>query len=224
MVDEHRKLRFSDVAAAIEATPKALRKMLDHPQLVMFGPDSEETDGKWQDFTLLQVASFAISRRLIDFGGSVSVSSGRATSVLCDLYLSLFNLKHVHEEITGKKGVQLGTFLDHISGSHLVLTNDEDGVQAQHEVLTSVALKQRYPSWSLDRAVLIVPIGAVVSRAMARALIGPRIDSSGNERSALIPFRKVQLPIGRVYDAEERPVKKLAAKKRAAVTPKRAKR
>lgn len=221
MVDEHRKLRFSEVAASIEATPKAFRKMLDHPQLVMFA-DDEESGGKWQDFSLLQVAAFAIARRLIDFGGSVSISSARSVSVLVGLYKSLLDIEDVQDEVVGGRGVQLGTFLDHISGSHLVLTTDEDGTQANHEVLTSVALKKRYPSWSLDQAVLIVPIGAVASRAIARALLGPRIDSSGNERSALLPFRKVQLPLGKIFDAGGTVPKPKAASKSPAASKRKA--
>ncbi|WP_441252028.1 hypothetical protein AB8A28_05385 [Tardiphaga sp. 71_E8_N1_1] len=194
MVDAHRKLRFSDVAAAIESTPKALRKMLDSPQLVLLGSSSKDSDdSKWQDFSLLQISALAISRRLIEFGASIGVSSGRASASILELYLSLFNLRNVDEEVNGAGGPQLGTFLDHISGSHLVVTNDENG--GQHEVLSSVALKKRYPSWSLDRAILVVPIGPVVSRAIARALLGSGIDSSGNERSALIPFGKIKIPI-----------------------------
>jgi hypothetical protein len=75
-----KKLRFSDAVHAVESTPKALRKMLQNPHLVLPAPVG---DG-WKEFSLLQIAVLAIARRLIEFGYSVQSASRTACFTLID--------------------------------------------------------------------------------------------------------------------------------------------
>lgn len=74
------KLRFSDVVYAIEITPKALRNWLQRDQVTL---DSKKPDeGGWREFSFVDVAILAVTRRLVEFGVTVENASKLAHTIL----------------------------------------------------------------------------------------------------------------------------------------------
>lgn len=74
----YKKLRFSDVALAIETSPKSLRNWLQRGQVELF---TDRDDG-WHEFTYGDVAVLAIVRKLVDFGVGVPMASQIAHEAL----------------------------------------------------------------------------------------------------------------------------------------------
>lgn len=74
------KLRFSDVVYAIETTPKTLRNWLQRDQVTLDSQKPEE--GGWREFSFVDVAILALTRRLVDFGITVENASKLAHTIL----------------------------------------------------------------------------------------------------------------------------------------------
>ena len=65
-IDPTLKFRFSDVAHAIDTTPKSLRNWLQRSQVSL--NSSQPADGRWRFFELEDVASLALVRAIVRFG------------------------------------------------------------------------------------------------------------------------------------------------------------
>lgn len=72
--------RFSDVAFAIDATPKALRNWLQRDQVDLFSEAPE--GGGWRKYPLIDVAILALVRQLVTFGINVETASSLANTIL----------------------------------------------------------------------------------------------------------------------------------------------
>ena len=159
-----KKLRFSDAALAIESTPKALRKMLQNPTLVVPKPPQ---DG-WSEFSQVHIAVFAVARRLIEFGFSVA----GASSAGCFVVFTALPEAGAFE----RRPLNSGEFLGVLSDHYLKVVMNE-GVP-RWEVIVS-------PHWPLlgvedqARATLILPIKAIVQRAFERAGVSAADDMTG---------------------------------------------
>jgi hypothetical protein len=165
---KQKKLRFSDVAYAIESTPKALRKMLQNPELVLPVPVS---DG-WTEFSMVQIAVLAIARRLIEFGFSVQSAS------INSCFIVLESMAVASQSAT--KNFTAATFLRLVSDSFAIVYFDEGHfkIDMKHGPRWPAV-----PNGLQARPVLVVPIGAVVKRAFDRALLDSEGDMSGSESS-----------------------------------------
>lgn len=175
-----KKLRFSDVAYAVESTPKALRKMLQNPTLVM---PAAETDG-WTNFSLVQVAVLTIARRLIEFGFSVGWSSLNGCMIVLEAIV----------EVEGRCSPKftVGAFLRLLSDSYAIVHLGSEAPRID------IVHSKRWPTPHSElqvRPVLIVPIGAVVKRAFDRAFLGSDEDISGSEASLLAGIQKLTIII-----------------------------
>jgi len=73
-----RKLRFSDVAFGIDATPKTLRNWLQRDQVTL----TSSGEGGWRDFSIIDVALLAIVRKLVTFGVPLDDADGIASAVV----------------------------------------------------------------------------------------------------------------------------------------------
>lgn len=62
------EIRFADVVFAIDTTRKSLRKWLQSGKVEL---DSDSQEG-WRNFSLYDLATLAIMRKLVDFGVSVA--------------------------------------------------------------------------------------------------------------------------------------------------------
>lgn len=91
-----RKLRFSDAAYAIEATPKTLRNWLQRDQVKFehVGDSEAAKAGGWREFTIMEIAVLAITRKLVDFGMTVEEASSYADAILGDRASLLISYKH----------------------------------------------------------------------------------------------------------------------------------
>lgn len=74
-----KKLRFGDVAYAIDSTPKALRNWLQRDQIKLF---SEAPEEGWREFSFADVAVLAIVRKIVDFGSRVEEASWLAHAAI----------------------------------------------------------------------------------------------------------------------------------------------
>jgi hypothetical protein len=170
-----KKLRFSDAANAIESTPKALRKMLQNPGLVLPVPVS---DG-WKEFSLVQIAVLAIARRLIEFGFSVESASRNACSVLFESILGT--------SVATDDGFTAETFLRSICDAYAIAYFDEG------QLTVVVKREAQWPAMLHSfqkRPVIVIPIGAVVTRAFERVLLGAEGDMSGSAVSLLYGLKE----------------------------------
>jgi hypothetical protein len=176
-----KKLRFSDAVNAVESTPKALRKMLQNPHLVLPVPVS---DG-WQEFSLLQIAVLAIARRLIEFGFSVQSASRSACFTLVD---SLLGSPTAGDD----EGFTAEMFLQSICDVYAFGHFDEG--QLRVTVRREAQLQVMLPNLR-KRPVLVIPIGAVVTRAFERVLLGAEGDMSGSAFSLLNSLKEYRFEI-----------------------------
>ncbi|MBK6707563.1 MAG: hypothetical protein IPG54_08765 [Sphingomonadales bacterium] len=76
---KERKLRFSGVVYAVDASPKALRKWLQPEQVDLITP---RTEGGWNYFSMGDVAVLALVRSIVNFGVGVE------TKPPCSLHLA----------------------------------------------------------------------------------------------------------------------------------------
>jgi hypothetical protein len=170
-----KKLRFSDAVNAIESTPKALRKMLQNPGLVLPVPVS---DG-WKEFSLVQIAVLTIARRLIEFGFSVESASRNACSALFESILG--TSAAIDDDFTAE------TFLRSICDAYAIAYFDEG------QLTVVVKREAQWPAMLHSfqkRPVLVIPIGAVVKRAFERVLLGAEGDMSGSADSLLYGLKE----------------------------------
>lgn len=77
-----RKLRFGDVAYAIDATPKALRLWLQRELVQIRTPRPDA--GRWTEYSFADVAILALVRVLSNFGVDVPTANAIANKVLGD--------------------------------------------------------------------------------------------------------------------------------------------
>jgi hypothetical protein len=179
---KYKKLRFSDVAKAIESTPKALRKMLQNPGLVLPAP---VTDG-WTEFSLVQIAVLAVARRLIEFGFPVQFASTNACSVLFESILA--NSGVAEDKFEDK--FTADTFLRSISDAHAVVYFDDgQPVLVVKHVVQWTVMSDGFEK----RPILLIPIGAVVTRAFERLLLDGEGDMSGSAVSLLYGLKEFRM-------------------------------
>ena len=77
-----RKLRFGDVAYAIGATPKALRLWLQRELVTIRTPKAE--DGRWSEYSFVDVAILALVRTLSNFGVDIPNANAIANKIMGD--------------------------------------------------------------------------------------------------------------------------------------------
>lgn len=77
-----KKLRFSDVAYAIDSTPKALRLWLQRGLVVIDTP--QPAGGGWTEYSFRDIAILAFVRALVNFGVEVPAASAIANKALGD--------------------------------------------------------------------------------------------------------------------------------------------
>lgn len=82
-----RKLRFSDVAYAIDSPPKALRNWLQRRQVALFSDDL--SDG-WREFSFADIAVLALVRKMVDFGVPVETANGLAHNAVAMFQIDRF--------------------------------------------------------------------------------------------------------------------------------------
>jgi hypothetical protein len=86
-----RKLRFSDVAYAINATPKSLRLWLQRDLVKLHSPRPESG---WTEYSFVDVAILALVRQLANWGVDVSTASEIANEIITKLNPLLRSLKN----------------------------------------------------------------------------------------------------------------------------------
>ncbi|MBK9004931.1 MAG: hypothetical protein IPM67_01415 [Sphingomonadales bacterium] len=79
---KERKLRFSGVVYAVDASPKALRKWLQREQVDLITP---RTEGGWNYFSMGDVAVLALVRSIVNFGVGVETASRLARCILLEI-------------------------------------------------------------------------------------------------------------------------------------------
>lgn len=164
-----RKLRFSDAVFATEASPKALRKMLQSGKLLMPSPAREG----WSEFSPLQLTVLVVSRRLVDFGIQVEFASQLTCLALC---AALSSADNKSDDLSARD------FLQRLLHHYIMVLVDPKGGALSYEIVES-------DNWPLvndaiaHRPALTLPLHAIVSRCFERAPILSDDDMSGCERA-----------------------------------------
>jgi hypothetical protein len=84
-----RKLRFSDVVYAINASPKSLRLWLQRGLVQIHTPKQE---GGWTEYSFYDIAILALVRQFVNFGVTVPTASALANKVMTTFYPKLLNI------------------------------------------------------------------------------------------------------------------------------------
>lgn len=87
-----KKLRFSDVVYAINATPKSLRLWLQRGLVDIHTPKAE--GGGWTEYSFYDIAILALVRQFVNFGANVPTASALANKVMTTFYPKLLNVQH----------------------------------------------------------------------------------------------------------------------------------
>lgn len=88
-----RKLRFSDAAYAIDATPKTLRNWLARGLVKLHTPKPE--GGGWTEYSFADIAILALMRQFVSFGVDVPTASALANQVMLGFFPALtMGLRH----------------------------------------------------------------------------------------------------------------------------------
>ena len=89
-----KKLRFSDAVYAIGTTPKSLRLWLQRGLVEIDTPKPE--NGRWTEYSFLDIAILALVRALVNFGVDVPTASALANGIMGDHFFDQTNkLKNV---------------------------------------------------------------------------------------------------------------------------------
>ncbi len=86
-----KKLRFSDVVYAINATPKSLRLWLQRGLVDIHTPKAA---GGWTEYSFYDIAILALVRQFVNFGANVPTASLLANKVMTTFYPKLLNVQH----------------------------------------------------------------------------------------------------------------------------------
>ncbi len=153
-----RKLRFVDLAYAVDASIKATRKMLQNPAL--HWPSGAPDGDGWHSFSALEVSVFALTRRLVDFGFKIGDASEVAIAALQD----------------AANGADINTMLpDDLSRCtawrYLVISFPK-GVRVVETVQGS--FDEQLPLlWTvMSQPAIVLPLGEVVHSSLHRAFAG----------------------------------------------------
>ncbi|OHT22180.1 hypothetical protein [Edaphosphingomonas haloaromaticamans] len=130
-----RKTRFSDAAKAIETTPKALRNWIARRQVVLYG---QEDTRVWHDFSLADVASLAITRRLVDFGLKVEEANVLARRILSTLQGPQFAHAEDFEKLMGFWEERRVAVCHELEGWRLIRVMDGDRIDPDACILLNV--------------------------------------------------------------------------------------
>lgn len=87
-----KKLRFSDVVYAINATPKSLRLWLQRGLVDIHTPRAP--GGGWTEYSFYDIAILALVRQFVNFGANVPTASALANKVMTTFYPKLLNVQH----------------------------------------------------------------------------------------------------------------------------------
>lgn len=162
MTDEKRPtLRFSDVAFAIEATPKTLRNWLQRDQVTLFS-DSGGTG--WREFSYPDVALLAVVRRLVRYGMKVEIADALAHKIVVEM---------PGEKWMEMKGGRLASrFWQNRRVALWPTGEDDDSAGWQLKIRDGWKRHNRDP----DLDFLTMAPGAVIDRAFKRAETGTEVD------------------------------------------------
>ncbi|MCT8992042.1 MerR family transcriptional regulator [Chelativorans sp. SCAU2101] len=157
-----RKLRFSDVAYAIDATPKSLRNWLQRKQVSL---TTSEGSG-WREFNLADVAILALVRQMVDFGLTVEEASDFANVII------------MGHRVTYDPNATHFAHAVRFVGERLLLW------RSQGEWLMRIVDADEMKPGEYPDAYISIALSPVVARAVQRALLGSELDDWSAEEEA----------------------------------------
>ncbi|MGX1495167.1 hypothetical protein ACSSV1_000188 [Labrenzia sp. MBR-25] len=167
-----RKLRFSDVAYAINTTPKSLRNWLQRKQVRL----TTHEDSGWREFNLVDVAILAIVRRLVDFGVPVEDASDVANVAVIGYGVTI-------DREAGRNPAAIRFAYD-----DLVIWREAGDWKMK-------LLNYEKEGFPRRDAMLIVSLGMLAEEASRRAWQGSSHDSFEDEDSFLAALEKLTITI-----------------------------
>ena len=159
-IAEFKDFRVSEVAHAINVTPKALRNWLLRDG---FTPDSDSADS-WRSFSPYDVAVLAIVKHLVDFGISTKSAASMAADVLSGGIKTTLNDVRINPA---------RLWAASLSATFLFAFKDEEG---EWKYFVS-------QEWdTAQRAVLRIQIGTIINEAFKK--IGIVTNASGEPQES----------------------------------------
>jgi hypothetical protein len=99
-----RKIRIGEAASAISTTSKALRHWISRYSGKGLKPTVEQT-GTWLEFGWGDVAAFAITKYLVDFGMPAAAAFTYAMAIVEERWPGLFDADNPHWELTSTNAI-----------------------------------------------------------------------------------------------------------------------